>query len=332
MNPQISIITPIFNGEAHLQRCIESIITAANGYTIELILIDDGSTDNSGPIGRMYAERLDWVRYVRQENKGPSAARNAGLQLAKGDYIGFVDCDDCIVPTYVSELLLACRDRPDIVVYGYKRKFLNGQVRIFSPKPIRHEAGGHELLANVSGDHELFWFPWTKIYHASLLQHIRFDVNMRLGEDTIFNLQAVGKSQYIVRIPNILYVYNETQGSLSSPTYKPGLLENMEHHFSGRLLVHEDSNEGINNNVRADISKYYLGHIVPWLLSNAMRLDKNAQLDELTKIRNSQLVKTCFNWKSRINVSRGQAAILLLFRFRMLHLLRFFLAKSRSIH
>ncbi|MBK1781751.1 glycosyltransferase [Advenella sp. WQ 585] len=327
----MSLITPVFNGEAHLHRCVESIITAANGYTIELILIDDGSTDNSGAIGREYAERLEWVHYVHQENKGPSAARNVGLELARGDYIGFVDCDDCIAPTYVSELLLACRDTPDIVVYGYERKLLNEQARIFSPKPVRHEAGGHELLANVNGDHELFWFPWTKIFRSSLLQHIRFDENMKLGEDTIFNLQAVSKAQYIVRIPDVLYSYNETQGSLSSPTYKPGLLENMEHHFKGRLLVHEHSNEGLNNSVRTDITKYYLSHIVPWLLSNAMRLDKSTQLDELAKIRNSQLVKTCFNWKLKIKVSRGQTAILLLLRFRMLRLLRFLLVQSRSM-
>lgn len=328
MNPQISLITPVFNGEAYLSRCIESIITAANGYAIELILINDGSTDNSGVIGRKYADRLDWIRYVHQENKGPSAARNTGLGLAKGNYIGFVDCDDCVAPTYVAELLRACKDAPDIVVYGYEKKLLNGQVHAFSPKPTSHEAGIHELLTNVNGDRELFWFSCTKIFRADLLRQIRFNENIKLGEDTIFNLQAVNKAQHIIRIPDVLYSYNETQGSLSSPTYKPGLLENMEHHFAGRLLVHEDSNEGINNNVRADISKYYLGHIVPWLLSNAMRLDKNAQLDELAKIRSSQLVKTCFNWKSRINVSRGQAAILLLFRFRMLHLLRFFLAKS----
>lgn len=329
MNPKISLITPVYNGEIYLSRCVESIIKAANGYNIELIIIDDGSTDSSGEIGREYATRFDWIHYIFQQNKGPSSARNAGLDLIKGDYVGFIDCDDSIAPTYLEKLLSSLAENPDIIVFGYEKKLLNGESNFFSPKATHHE-NSEELLVNVNNDRELFWFSWTKLFCANLLQHIRFNEKIKLGEDTIFNIQAVAKANFIIRIPEVLYSYYETQGSLSSAKYKPSLLQNMEKHFEGRVLVHQQSAEGLSKRAQRDISIYYLGHIVPWLLSNTMQLDKGLQLNELIKIRNSKFVNTCFEWSTKTEGNRGQIVILMLFKFRQLRLLQLLLNAIRK--
>lgn len=332
MNPRISVITPVFNGEAHLHRCVESIVAAAEGHSVELIIVDDGSTDGTPEIAQRYSEALPWVRYLRQQNAGPSSARNAGLELARGDYIGFVDSDDSVASAYFTRLARACVDFPEIVVFGYERRFLSGHSSGKAPSSRRHVNESDRLLADVSNDRELFWYQVTKLFRADVVRSIRFNEHIRLGEDTIFNLQAVSNARVIVRISDILYQYYETAGSLSSPTYKGGLLENMEEHFAARLRVHEQRGQALAGHVRADLCQYYLGHIVPWLVSNAMRMDKREQLDELAKIRSSQLVTTCFSWGEKVDGSRGITATLFLLRFRMLRLLRSVLASKAKSH
>jgi len=326
MSPQISLITPVFNGEAHLRRCVESIVTAAEGYCVELILVDDGSTDGTPEVALALAEEHDWIRYLRQPNGGPSSARNAGLELARGKYVGFVDSDDCVMPSYVSTLVETCADSPEIIVFGYERRLLRDAVTVHAPKPSVHVDESDRLLSNVSGDRELFWFPWTKLFRADVIREIRFNESLRLGEDTIFNLQTVAKASVIVRIPQVLYSHTETAGSLSSPTYKKRLMENMDEHFSARLRVHEQLGQDIVGPVRMDVCKYYLGHIVPWLLSNAMRMRKQEQIAELSRVRASTLVTTCFEWNENIGGSRGLSLMLYLLRFRMLRLLRWLLS------
>ncbi|MDN7131509.1 glycosyltransferase [Halomonas sp. MC140] len=332
MTPRISLITPVFNGEEHLHRCVESIVAAAEGHSVELLIVDDGSTDGTPEIALRYSEVWPWIRYLRQPNAGPSSARNAGLELARGDYIGFVDSDDCVAPAYFNRLFQVCVDSPELVVFGYERRLLDGSTSVLAPLSRRHVDESDLLLGNVSNDRELFWYPATKLFRADVVRSIRFNERIRLGEDTIFNLQAVANARVVVRISDVLHRYYETAGSLSSPTYKAGLLENMEEHFAARLLVHTQRGQVLAGHVRADLCQYYLGHIVPWLVSNAMRMDKREQLGELAKVRSSQLVTTCFSWGAKVDGSRGLTAILLLLKFRMLRLLRSMLASKAKPH
>ena len=329
MDSFVSIITPVFNGDLVLRRCVESIARAAEGFAVELIIVDDGSTDGTPEVARELAATWPWIRYIRQENGGPSSARNAALELAQGAYIGFVDADDCVSPSFVARLMEVCADSPDIVVFGYQRVLQDGPVTVNSPHPIRHICEGERLLEKVSSDRELFWYSGTKLFRAELVDDARFDERIRLGEDTIFNMQAVARARVVVRIPDVLYHYHETSGSLSSPTFKPGLLENMEAHFAGRLRVHEQLGQQVGETIREDICQYYLGHVVPWLISNAMRANEQDQLGELARIREASFVATCFAWGGKVKGSRGLIVMLLLFRLRLLRLLRNLMARRQ---
>lgn len=330
VNSLISIITPVFNGEAVLRHCVESIAAAAEGFSLELIIVDDGSTDGTPEIARELAATWPWIRYIRQQNGGPSSARNAALELAQGGYIGFVDADDCVAPSYVATLMEVCADSPDIVVFGYQRVLQDGPVTVKSPAPMRHIGDGERLLEKVSTDREIFWYSTTKLFRADLVEGARFDERIRLGEDTIFNMQAIARARVVVRIPDVLYYYHETSGSLSSPTFKPGLLENMEAHFAGRLRVHEQLGQKVVGAIREDICQYYLGHVVPWLISNAMRANEQDQLGELARAREANFVAACFAWGGKVRGSRGLAVMLLLFRLRLLRLLRNLMARRQA--
>ena len=101
----ISIIVPVYNTEKYIERCLDSIMKQ-DYPNFEVILVNDGSTDESGIIIQKYKEKYKNISYIKQENKGVGAARNAGIKVAKGDYISFVDSDDLIMEDYCSHLLV----------------------------------------------------------------------------------------------------------------------------------------------------------------------------------------------------------------------------------
>ena len=108
-NPLISVIVPVYNVETLLPRCVDSILTQTY-ECLEVLLVDDGSTDASGEICEQFAKKDTRIRVIHKENGGLSSARNAGLDVASGDYIGFVDSDDWIEPEMYAEML-ALRER-----------------------------------------------------------------------------------------------------------------------------------------------------------------------------------------------------------------------------
>lgn len=321
-----SVIVPVYNSEPYIASCLDSIVSASKNVEIELIVIDDGSTDSSSRIVKEYEARFNFIHLISQANAGPSSARNSGLSRAKGDYIAFVDSDDRISENFFAVLEPLCERKPDIVLFGYERISTGDQRRAFSPKPEEHKSSSGRLLEAVSEDRELFWFACTKIYRSETLGGLRFDERIRLGEDTIFNIEAVSKAKLIIRVPEILYYYFEVEGSLSSPKYKPALLANMQSHFEARVAIHSGVGD-LSEEVKQDICEYYLLHIVPWLTSNAMKNNTaDAQLAELRDIRDSEFVRTCLAWGAPKPRSTGLKVTHTLFRARMLRALRAWIA------
>ena len=133
-NGLVSVIVPVYNTGPYLPRCIESIIRQ-NYEKIELLLIDDGSTDNSLEICRKYMQIDNRIKVIHQENGGVCLARNRGLREMRGDYFMFVDSDDAI-ETYIIEDAVRCFSRhpcADMVVFGWKKIFENGETESYLP-------------------------------------------------------------------------------------------------------------------------------------------------------------------------------------------------------
>ena len=200
---KVSVIVPVYNGEAFLDQCVASILGQTHP-DIELILIDDGSKDATGAICDQWAEKDNRVRVIHQKNQGVSAARNAGLDMATGEYIGFVDADDEIA-TETYETALRAADGHDIVMWDAVTVWSDGRTEPDTIIPLTQDCTitrkdwTPELLGWMAGS------AWRCLYNAGLVAGIRFARGIKFSEDRLFNLQAMGRATSIRYLKTPLY-------------------------------------------------------------------------------------------------------------------------------
>lgn len=213
--PIISVIIPVYNVDNYLEKCLNSVI--AQTFTeLDIILVDDGSTDSSGAVCDRYAKLDTRIRVVHTENCGLSVARNTGLSLATGSYIGFVDSDDWIKPDMFAMLYSTLiQHDADIVQCGYSieengviTKNFNddGSIEIFSPK---------EALRLLIEDVHIRNFAWNKLYKKHLFDAIQFPL-LRYLEDLAIMYALFDKAQRVVSINLPYYIYVRHTASLTA--------------------------------------------------------------------------------------------------------------------
>ena len=205
---KITVIIPVYNVENYLERCLKSILY--NTYTnLEIICVNDGSTDNSKKILEDYSQRDKRVIVINKKNNGISSARNAGIKIATGEYIAFVDSDDWIHKKYF-EYLIRGIDTADLVICNYIRSYKSGSVetddayRVQSISPI-------DVLKNK----ELKSYVWGKLFRHQLVDEIRFSESEKL-EDSLYNMDVLlnNKNLKINHVDIPLYYYFVRAGSL----------------------------------------------------------------------------------------------------------------------
>lgn len=206
MRKKLTIIVPVYNAGAYLRKCLDSVL-AQTLAEWELILVDDGSKDESGAICDEYAGKDPRVRVIHKENGGVSMARNAGLTAAAGEYIGFVDADDWIERDMFEKLLeQAEKTGADIVmcdvatVYSDGRRVPDTITRLSKNMTLTHEEMSPEILLELAGS------ACRCIYSAGLVRshQLCFPLGVKFSEDRIFNLYAMG---YANRLRYIKYPY-----------------------------------------------------------------------------------------------------------------------------
>ncbi len=212
MTPAISIIVPVYNVEKYLSRCIDSIL-AQTFREFELILVDDGSTDNSAEICDKYATKDSRIKVIHKENSGQSSARNSGLEIATGKYIGFVDSDDWISTDCLEYLYtLIEKSKADAVsadfVFAYENKSVSFQ-KDKNPKEKTVDSTEEILCYYLKQDkmHGKNDFAvWGKLFKRELFYELRFPAG-KIYEDNIINFKLLQKCSRYVKSTKEIYAY-----------------------------------------------------------------------------------------------------------------------------
>ncbi len=220
--PLVSVIVPAFNAERTICKCMDSILKQTL-QEIEIIVVNDGSTDKTTEILQEYGKKYENSKIIHKANGGVSAARNDGLKIATGKYIAFVDSDDYITKIFCEEMLnAACiessdkgRDSVDIVICDYTTRFLcfqkNNQMPVGHPVTGKQDVEKDLLLPLLGGDKAFvkMYKCTNKLYKRDFLcnNNISFPIDIQHGEDCIFVSRALSCANCVNFISNPLYIY-----------------------------------------------------------------------------------------------------------------------------
>lgn len=248
LSPKISVIVPVYNAEKFLDRCLKSI-TSQSYENIEIIVIDDGSNDNSAQICDEFSLLEPRAKVLHEVNKGVSAARNLGLATAKGDYIYFADADDFLLPNCLSILVdKAIGKNSEIVIAGYQVAS-NRYATLITP--TKTETNDDFIISLLNGKNHSGL--WNKLFDKRLFEGIFFQENIRYLEDKVLMIKmAISKKPNISYINSPVYTYWQNSDSVTN-------------NFDERLL---------------DIYKAYLQ-----IAENLLEEDVNSKILDIYKIK-----------------------------------------------
>lgn len=316
----ISMILPVFNGASYIERCIKSVISAKKEHDIELIIIDDGSKDNTAHLIQQFLEENPWIIMHQQQNNGVSSARNKGLDIATGNYIGFIDSDDTIDDWYFDFVVeKAVLPELDMLLFGYKRIYLNDNIIVRKHVPVQYSREDlAKLQLKVTENRDIYFFCWTKIYNRRIIGDLRFDPDVKTGEDIIFNISYMNKIRHASVLADCPYNYYEMPNSLSSGAqYDPYLLESVEALYNARVKAHNWPVDPIEKEVLlSDFAKSYVEHMLLYLLLNLRYMSLPKQRAELVRIRQSFVYEICIPNYSKKHPSRGTRLLITSFSNR----------------
>ena len=215
MNNLISVIVPVYNVKPYIDKCMQTILSQTYS-NLEIILVDDGSTDGSSDVCDTYAASDSRIKVIHKENGGLSSARNAALDIATGDYIGFVDSDDYI-HVQMFEKLIDASKKSDCEIsicahYTEKGNTLYIDEPVFDNEIIYTPNDAQKTLIE---DINIRSYAWDKLYKANLFEGVRYPVG-RNYEDIATTHILFSKAKKICHIPQYLYYYQIREGSISN--------------------------------------------------------------------------------------------------------------------
>jgi glycosyltransferase EpsH len=339
----ISVIIPVYNVERWLAQCLDSM-TAQTVPDMEIICVDDGSTDKSGRICDTYSERDERFRVIHKPNGGVSAARNDGIKAASGEWIMFVDSDDWLDPDTCEVALRAALDHSaDVVLWAYTREFDNGRNsprrlaagdRAFSGEAMR---ALHRRVVGPVGDElrdpgqlHSWGTVWGKLYRREVITDTRFVDTRTVGsaEDALFNVEVLGRAARAFYIDRPMYHHRKFDASTTA-RHNPRLTEgwNRLHDLMMQTTSHlgDDFARALDNRVALGL----IGHGLNELYSPRERTEKIATIRRIistdryrTAIGRLELRRLPLHWRLFFAAARGGHAAVVLLLLRVIERMR----------
>ena len=214
----ISVIVPVFNVEQYLNRCLESIVNQT--YTnLEIILVDDGSTDKSGEICDYWKDTDQRIKVIHKENGGLSDARNVGMNMASGEYIGFIDSDDYIAPEMYDRLLKAIiQNDSDIAVCSVEMVWENQNLKTPYTSKINDILDNKEAIEELIKENKLKLPVWNRLYKSCIAKKFDFPYG-KFHEDILWSYQVFGSAERVSIIDYTGYYYMQRDNSIMGEGY-----------------------------------------------------------------------------------------------------------------
>ncbi len=273
---KVSVVVPVYNVEKYLKRCLDSLVNQTL-KDIEIIIVNDGSLDNSPKICEEYKRKYSNIKYISQENQGLSAARNAGIEIAIGDYIGFVDSDDFVKEDMFSFLYNnAIENNVEISCCGHETYYDDNTTKLNTKKGIKKLYSKEEALDYFLLQEYFDVVTWNKIYKRELFKNIRFPVG-KIYEDiqTIYKLIYLSDGLYFDSTPK--YFYYKRKDSISNAKFNKDTLKLIN--YIDDYVDFCDKNLNYKKNI-------YLGQIRWYLvIVNKMIAEKNIDENLINKLR-----------------------------------------------
>ncbi len=273
---KLSVIVAAYNAEQYIEGCLRSIMTQTF-RDLEILVVNDGSTDSTLSICERLESEDARIRVINKQNGGVAAARNAGLEAAVGEFIGFVDADDAVHETMYEQLIDALEHhKADIAICGYQTvaDITTAALSqpISAPTPVLWTRQDVQRNNIVQGD-QVGHTVWNRVYRRIQVGDIRFR-NYRVAEDSAFNYDCYAVANKVVYLPEKLYYYRETENSLSRPgSFNVARLFDQLNSWEGTCQRIED------DAVRRLVYDRYLDCIVVSLVLCLKEKDKPLRLD-----------------------------------------------------
>lgn len=302
--PLISVIVPIYKVEKYLQKCIDSILNQTY-ENLEIILVDDGSPDNCPKICDENANRDSRIRVIHKQNGGLSDARNAGLEVFRGEYLMFVDSDD-MLPVNSIEILYSLIEKYDAQLA------IGEHVRVYDDEILQRQLTEVETKEQV-------WNPtqavtdvfvngcaaWARLYRRDIHDKIRFPIN-EINEDEAIALQVIAQCKKIVKTEKVVYYYTCRPMSITTSTFSKEKLAWPKHCEANVIWVEKYMPE-VKSDALLRLLKSYL-----WAMREMALADKRFE-NEILYVKNG--IKTHYKNFKRLNLSTQEKIRLMLNRY-----------------
>jgi glycosyltransferase involved in cell wall biosynthesis len=262
MEKLISVIVPVYNVEKYLSKCLDSLVSQTY-RNIEILLINDGSTDNSLSICEDYGDSDKRIKIFSKNNSGVSSARNVGLENAKGDYITFVDSDDYVSERYCENLYNLIVDNDSDLVCTSRINVINDKFERVDGPSFLGLTSEEALTKYFLGD-GINCYLFAKIFRAEIIKGLRFDDDLESAEDVLFIYQALLKILKVTVNNNIFdYYYVIREGSLTNKRLTSSRIESS---IRVAEYISKNCKTSINLEILSKISEISLkGEILEWI-------------------------------------------------------------------